>query len=117
WKLYQEALYSDYKDIQGGTTAEGIHSGVMAATIYITLSTFAGVDIRNEELHIKPKLPNNWSRISFSLKFNGVIYGFIISQNQIEVTVEKDSVIIVNGKKINLSSNHKNIIEYQYAIK
>ncbi len=27
WQLYQEALYSDYRDIQGGTTAEGIHTG------------------------------------------------------------------------------------------
>src|SRR5699024_2060740 len=43
WDLYQEALYSDYRDIQGGTTAEGIHAGVMAATLYIPLTTFAGL--------------------------------------------------------------------------
>ena len=29
WELYQDALGSDYVDIQGGTTAEGIHLGVM----------------------------------------------------------------------------------------
>ena len=27
WQLYQEALYSDYRDIQGGTTAEGFIQG------------------------------------------------------------------------------------------
>ncbi len=29
WDLYNDALQSDYVDIQGGTTAEGIHMGVM----------------------------------------------------------------------------------------
>ena len=32
WKLFSEALASDYYDIQGGSTAEGIHLGVMCAT-------------------------------------------------------------------------------------
>ena len=31
WHLYRNALTSDYEDIQGGTTAEGVHTGVMAA--------------------------------------------------------------------------------------
>ena len=39
------ALNSDYRDIQGGTTVEGIHVGVMAAT-FIPLTTLAGMDIR-----------------------------------------------------------------------
>jgi len=33
WDLYLEALTSDYIDIQGGTTKEGIHAGVMAGTV------------------------------------------------------------------------------------
>ena len=36
-KLYNEALESDYNDVQGGTTGEGIHTGVMAATVLIAL--------------------------------------------------------------------------------
>ncbi len=35
--LYKEALASDYEDIQGGTTGEGIHAGVMAATVYMAM--------------------------------------------------------------------------------
>ncbi len=37
WVLYQESLHSDFLDIQGGTTREGIHLGVMTGTILIFL--------------------------------------------------------------------------------
>ena len=63
WSLYQEALYSDYRDIQGGTTAEGIHAGVMAATLYIPLTTFAGIDFREDVMRIDPNLPKQWQNI------------------------------------------------------
>ncbi|MBT4551378.1 beta-phosphoglucomutase family hydrolase [bacterium] len=36
-ELYKEALESDYVDIQGGTTGEGIHTGVMAGTILLAM--------------------------------------------------------------------------------
>jgi len=35
WQLYMDALTSDYNDIQGGTTGEGIHAGVMAGTVLV----------------------------------------------------------------------------------
>jgi hypothetical protein len=33
WKFYEAALRSDLDDLQGGTTAEGIHLGAMAGTV------------------------------------------------------------------------------------
>jgi trehalose/maltose hydrolase-like predicted phosphorylase len=60
--LYQDALGSDYNDIQGGTTGEGIHAGVMAGTILIALNTFAGINYREELLHLDPNLPNQAGR-------------------------------------------------------
>jgi hypothetical protein len=32
WQLFRQALESDVADVQGGTTQEGIHMGVMAGT-------------------------------------------------------------------------------------
>ena len=37
------ALRSDIDDIQGGTTAEGIHTGVMAGTLYLVQRIFLAV--------------------------------------------------------------------------
>ena len=107
WKLYQEALYSDYQDIQGGTTAEGIHAGVMAATIYITLTTFVGLDIREAKLHVNPHLPKKWSRIKFNTDFNGVNYSFDMTKESCFVTSDKDTEIIYKDKVATLKANEE----------
>lgn len=67
WELYLDALTSDYSDIQGGTTGEGIHAGVMAGTVLVALQSYAGVDVRDGKLHINPKLPEHWKSISFNI--------------------------------------------------
>jgi len=99
WKLYIDALTSDYNDIQGGTTAEGIHAGVMAGTVMIALNTYAGVDIRGEILKINPALPQQWKKINFNLRFKGVKYSFEISNNITQITTDRDTVVIINDKE------------------
>lgn len=42
-KLFIDSLCADYLDVQGGTTAEGIHCGVMALTSYLLDEDFKGV--------------------------------------------------------------------------
>src|SRR5262249_43706092 len=41
-----EALRSDVADVQGGTTAEGIHLAAMAGTVDVLQRCFAGVELR-----------------------------------------------------------------------
>ena len=74
WKLFHDALTSDYNDIQGGTTGEGIHTGVMAGTILITIMSYAGLNIRSGEIAISPNLPKHWRKISFTFHFKGIKY-------------------------------------------
>ena len=107
WQLYQEALYSDYRDIQGGTTAEGIHAGVMAATIYITLTTFAGIDIRESKLHINPNLPEKWTRIQFSMDVNQVHYEFDMAKDTCCVTASQDTEIVYKDQTVALTAGTK----------
>ena len=99
WRLYFDALTSDYNDIQGGTTAEGIHAGVMAGTVMIALNTYAGVDIRSEILKINPTLPEQWKKLDFNLRFKGVKYSFEISNNSTQITTDKDTVVIINDEE------------------
>ena len=44
WELFNEALESDISDVQGGTTAEGIHLGVMAGTVDLVQRCYAGIE-------------------------------------------------------------------------
>lgn len=105
WQLYQEALYSDYQDIQGGTTAEGIHTGVMAGTIYITLTTFAGIDIREKMLQVAPHLPKQWSRLRFSLEICQTHYTFDIQQDACWIKASQNTTIIYKGRQVVLKAS------------
>ncbi len=79
WEMFQQAITSDYNDIQGGTTAEGIHSGVMAGTIWIIYAAFAGIDFSGEKPIANPKLPKHWRSLKFKLKYKGKEYKFAFS--------------------------------------
>lgn len=110
WDLYIDALTSDYNDIQGGTTAEGIHAGVMAGTIMIAMSTFAGVDLRGDILTVKPNLPASWEKMTFNLTFKNVNYKLTISKEEIEVTADKKCDIVVYRRHLTLNENQTVII-------
>ena len=112
WQLYKEALYSDYRDIQGGTTAEGIHAGVMAATLYIPLTTFAGLDIRQEVLNLTPNLPKAWESLSYKLKIRGVHFAIALTHRKIIITADETITIKVCGKPVTLEAGVKTAVSY-----
>ena len=112
WKLYQEALYSDYRDIQGGTTAEGIHAGVMAATLYIPLTTFAGLDIRREQLTFTPNLPAAWNGIRFNMNLRGIDFNIAVTKETFTITANQDITIVVNEQQVTLTANQTATITY-----
>ena len=90
WDLYHDALTSDYNDIQGGTTAEGIHSGVMAGTVLIALGTYAGLNLRSDIVKISPSLPQHWRKIGFRFTFQGESYHVESGKNEVSVKVISD---------------------------
>lgn len=112
WKLYQEALHSDYQDIQGGTTAEGIHTGVMAATIYVTLTTYAGIDIKKKHLTIKPNLPETWADLTFNIDHKGIHYEITVSKHCVRVYPSQDTTILVNDQQYPLIAHEEITINY-----
>ncbi|NVO21219.1 MAG: beta-phosphoglucomutase family hydrolase [Bacteroidetes bacterium] len=105
WQLYSEALASDFNDIQGGTTGEGIHAGVMAGTLLIALTTYAGVNYQGDVLRINPKLPEKWEKMEFGLNFKGIRFGFQISNNAVKVLADKACKVMIFEKMVNLEAN------------
>jgi len=101
WELYLDALTSDYNDIQGGTTGEGIHAGVMAGTVLVAMQSFAGVDIRDGKLSINPALPGHWRSIQFQLNLQGNLFDIIILNESVKVTLlagDEKAVFCLNGE-------------------
>jgi beta-phosphoglucomutase family hydrolase len=67
WRWFQTALRSDAEDIQGGTTPEGIHVGVMGGTLDVLTKSFAGISLYKDAVEIEPSLPAHWRRLAFRI--------------------------------------------------
>jgi trehalose/maltose hydrolase-like predicted phosphorylase/beta-phosphoglucomutase-like phosphatase (HAD superfamily) len=71
WRFLQHALESDVADVQGGTTAEGIHLGAMAGTVDIVLRCLTGMRARGPVLRFEPALPPEVKQLRFSVHYRG----------------------------------------------
>lgn len=107
WQLYMDALKSDYVDIQGGTTKEGIHTGVMAGTALLALKAYAGLNMDGEQVRVNPCLPAAWREVRFNIGFRGDRYYFVVAPARVEVKVDsacQETVdIFVRGHKITVT--------------
>ncbi|GGU91456.1 family 65 glycosyl hydrolase [Streptomyces albospinus] len=54
WTYCEEALTGDVADVQGGTTAEGIHLGAMAGTLDFVQRGLTGLETRDRALWLDP---------------------------------------------------------------
>jgi trehalose/maltose hydrolase-like predicted phosphorylase len=85
WTRYMVALESDVGDVQGGTTQEGIHMGVMAGTLDLIQRGYLGTTIRDGVVHFDPKPVGNLEGVSFPMRFR---------EMPLEVKLEKDKLTI-----------------------
>ncbi|NOR76009.1 MAG: beta-phosphoglucomutase, partial [Draconibacterium sp.] len=96
-KLYFEALESDFTDIQGGTTAEGIHAGVMGGTVLMVITSFACLNLKKKNLTIKPSLPKHWDSIKFNFWFKNNHYFIEIKHSQLIIEINSE-----NSRKVEI---------------
>jgi trehalose/maltose hydrolase-like predicted phosphorylase len=69
WERFMVALESDAGDIQGGTTKEGIHMGVMSGTLDLVQRIYVGLVIRDGVLYFSPRAADRLEGLSFSMQF------------------------------------------------
>ncbi len=71
WELLTEALKSDLLDIQGGTTAEGIHLGAMAGSIDLVQRGQTALEFTDHTLSISPCLPQEMQGLHLKFLYRG----------------------------------------------
>src|SRR5215216_1962940 len=86
WRFLQHALESDVADVQGGTTAEGIHLGAMAGTVDIVLRCLAGMRPRGQVLRFDPALPPQVKQVRFSVHYRGHRIDVTLIEDHLEVS-------------------------------
>lgn len=112
WQFYSQALLSDYYDIQGGTTAEGIHLGVMGAVTLMTMRYYAGVDALADHLTVAPRLPHAWTAIAFKQCIRGITYAFSIDHHHITVTTDQATTLQIQQQSVSLKPHVSTTITY-----
>ncbi|HKR49168.1 MAG TPA: glycosyl hydrolase family 65 protein [Pseudonocardiaceae bacterium] len=71
WQRFLVALESDVGDVQGGTTKEGIHMGVMSGTLDLVQRSYVGASVRDGVLHFDPTLTDRLDGLTFPMQFRG----------------------------------------------
>lgn len=88
WQLFDQALETDVADLQGGTTAEGVHLGAMAGTLDLIQRCFTGIEIGRDRLSIKPSFPCEIQSLNTALHFRGHGLSLQIQNQVLEIRVK-----------------------------
>jgi trehalose/maltose hydrolase-like predicted phosphorylase len=74
-------------DVQGGTTKEGIHMGVMSGTLDLLQRGYVGTTVRDGVLHFDPTLTDRLDGLTFPMQFRGTSIRVSISGDELTVRI------------------------------
>jgi trehalose/maltose hydrolase-like predicted phosphorylase len=90
WERFLVALRSDVEDIQGGTTREGIHMGVISGTIDLMQRAYLGTEMRDDVLHFEPRLPAAVEQLAFRMQFQRTPLHVTFDHERLTIAVHRE---------------------------
>jgi alpha,alpha-trehalase len=88
WRFFMEALESDVSDIQGGTTAEGVHLGAMAGSVDLVQRCYGGIETHEDVLWLRPVVPDEITHLRFGIHYRG---------HRISVEIVPDRLVVTTA--------------------
>ncbi|MGV9539750.1 trehalose-phosphatase [Nocardia beijingensis] len=85
-EFFDQVLGSDVADIQGGTTAEGIHLAAMAGSVDLLQRCFTGMELRRDRLVFCPYWPQSLGALCFPVIYRGHRLTVRVSGDGVEVS-------------------------------
>ncbi|MFZ2177367.1 MAG: trehalose-phosphatase [Rhodococcus sp. (in: high G+C Gram-positive bacteria)] len=85
-EFFELVLESDVADIQGGTTAEGIHLAAMAGSVDLLQRCFSGLETRGDRLVLTPQWPEGLGALEFPVLYRGHQLRLTISGRTVQVS-------------------------------
>jgi trehalose/maltose hydrolase-like predicted phosphorylase len=89
WQNFETLLISDFEDIQGGTTPEGIHMGAMAGSLDLIQRGYSGIEVGEEALWINPDLPENIEKFTTRIKYRRHWISIYIDHQKLKISFEE----------------------------
>lgn len=90
WKMFLTALESDVGDVQGGTTKEGIHMGVMAGTLDLIQRGYLGTEIQDGVLYFNPRQTEKLEGLSLPMRFHETPVDVTLESGELTVAAQTD---------------------------
>ncbi len=107
-QFFDGVLKSDIADIQGGTTAEGIHLGAMAGSIDLVQRCFTGLEIRADRLIFAPRWPAELGPLTFAIVYRGHRLTIRIDTAAVEIASDADGsapvTVECGGRTVHLAT-------------
>ena len=85
-EYFRLLLESDVADVQGGTTAEGIHLAAMAGSVDLLQRCFTGLETRGGVLRFNPQWPEKLGVLSCRLHYRGLDIVVRISSTLLKIS-------------------------------
>ncbi len=86
WEMFCQAVGADVSDIQGGTTAEGVHLGAMAGAVDILQRCYTGIEPRGGVLHFNPSLPEQLDRLTMRVRYRRQVLDVEVDRAVLKIT-------------------------------
>jgi len=99
YQFFQEACLIDLGS-NPKSSDEGIHAASLGANWLTAIFGFANITMEQNQLSISPKLPKNWSELTFTFEWQGSTLVFTISQTELRVARKA-------GPEVSLRVNEK----------
>lgn len=107
YELYLRTARLDIDDINK-EVKEGLHITSMAGTWLSIVEGFAGLKVKQQNLHINPLIPEVWEMYSFMIRFRNKLLKISITRVKVEVENLSDERIIINvgGEEKSISAGN-----------
>jgi trehalose/maltose hydrolase-like predicted phosphorylase len=117
WQFLLRALESDIADVQGGTTAEGIHLGAMAGTVDIVLRCLPGLRARGPVLRFEPALPPEVKQLRFSVHYRGHRVDVELDEDQVRLSSRPGAAqpiqVLVQDQRVELGAGQEHTVRLE----
>lgn len=79
YEHFMLAARADLRDIRGNA-GDGIHAASAGGLWQAVVFGFAGLRLTDDGLTLRPRLPEHWQRVQFSIRYRGEMYSVEVSQ-------------------------------------
>jgi HAD superfamily hydrolase (TIGR01509 family) len=111
WEQFSAALESDIDDVQGGTTAEGIHLGAMASTVDLVQRGYTGIELHDDALWLDPQLPLPVQALRLTVRYRGSDVALRITHRALTVRPRAALRLGVRGRVFELEAGEERRFE------